>query len=129
MGSGRPSAARRRSLLLAVLLCVLGGSSGGDHAAGAQEPWPGGERHGWDPRSLHRGGLAAGGMDRDGGPQGLAAELARQYLPLPIRAHSCLFQNRNAIEAFLFAYAGIIFWGVAWLPSGWSCAGGCTAPE
>ncbi len=58
--------------------------------------------------------LAAGGMDRDGGPQGLAAELARQYLPLPIpAAYSSLFQNRNAVEAFLFAYAGIIFWGVA----------------
>ncbi|SDP54162.1 Lysylphosphatidylglycerol synthetase, C-terminal domain, DUF2156 family [Arthrobacter sp. ok909] len=58
--------------------------------------------------------LAAGGMDRDGGPLGLVAELARQYLPLPIPgAYSRLFQNRNAVEAFLFAYAGIIFWGVA----------------
>jgi lysylphosphatidylglycerol synthetase-like protein (DUF2156 family) len=58
--------------------------------------------------------LAAGGMDRDGGVLGLAAELARQYLPLPIPgAYSRLFQNRNAVESFLFAYAGIIFWGVA----------------
>lgn len=58
--------------------------------------------------------LAAGGMDRDGGALGLAAELARQYLPLPIPgAYSRLFQNRYAVESFLFAYAGIIFWGVA----------------
>lgn len=58
--------------------------------------------------------LAAGGMDRDGGPLGLVAELARQYLPLPIPgSYSRLFQNRNPVEAFLFASAGIIFWGVA----------------
>ncbi|SFU14068.1 bifunctional lysylphosphatidylglycerol flippase/synthetase MprF [Arthrobacter sp. ov118] len=58
--------------------------------------------------------LAAGGMDRDGGVLGLAAELARQYLPLPIPgSYGRLFQNRNAVEASLFAFAGIIFWGVA----------------
>ncbi|MET4094781.1 phosphatidylglycerol lysyltransferase [Arthrobacter sp. UYCu712] len=58
--------------------------------------------------------LAAGGMARDGGLLGLAAELARQYLPLPIPgAYSRIFQNRDALEAFLFAYSGIIFWGVA----------------
>jgi lysylphosphatidylglycerol synthetase-like protein (DUF2156 family) len=58
--------------------------------------------------------LAAGGMDRDHGPLGLVAELARQYLPLPLPgAYSRLFQNRNAVEAFLFASSGIIFWGVA----------------
>ena len=59
----------------------------------------------------------AGGR-RDGaataGPLGLVAELARQYLPLPIPgAYGRVFQNRNAVEAFLFAYSGIIFWGVA----------------
>lgn len=58
--------------------------------------------------------LAAGGMARDGGLTGLAAELARQYLPLPIPGgYSQVFQNRNALEAFLFAYSGIIFWAVA----------------
>ncbi|AXJ11362.1 bifunctional lysylphosphatidylglycerol flippase/synthetase MprF [Arthrobacter sp. PM3] len=58
--------------------------------------------------------LAAGGLNRDGGPEGLAAELARQFLPLPIPGlYSRLFQYRNAVEAFLFTYAGIIFWGVA----------------
>ena len=58
--------------------------------------------------------LAAGGMDRDGGPLGLAAELARQYLPLPIPgSYRRIFQNRDEVEAFLFAYSGIIFWIVA----------------
>ncbi len=58
--------------------------------------------------------LAAGGMDRDGGILGLAAELARQYLPLPIpSSFGRFFQNRNPVEAFLFAYSGIIFWIVA----------------
>jgi phosphatidylglycerol lysyltransferase len=55
--------------------------------------------------------FAAGGLARDGGLQGLAAELARQYLPLPIPGvYGRVFQNRNAVEAFLFAYSGIIFW-------------------
>ena len=58
--------------------------------------------------------LAAGGMDRDGGLLGLAAELSRQYLPLPIPGiYSRIFQGRNAAEAFLFATTGIIFWAVA----------------
>ncbi|MCU1511577.1 MAG: rhomboid family intrarane serine protease, partial [Arthrobacter sp.] len=58
--------------------------------------------------------LAAGGMSRDGGLQGLAAELARQYLPLPIPgAYSRVFENRDDLEAFLFGYSGIIFWIVA----------------
>jgi len=58
--------------------------------------------------------FAAGGMERDGGWQGLAAELARQYLPLPIPgAYRRVFQNRDAIEAGLFASSGIVFWVVA----------------
>ncbi|WP_211882717.1 bifunctional lysylphosphatidylglycerol flippase/synthetase MprF [Pseudarthrobacter albicanus] len=58
--------------------------------------------------------FAAGGMDRDGGLLGLGAELARQYLPVPIPGgYARIFQNRNAVEAFLFAYSGIIFWAVA----------------
>jgi lysylphosphatidylglycerol synthetase-like protein (DUF2156 family) len=58
--------------------------------------------------------LAAGGMDRDGGLLGLAAELSRQYLPLPIPGiYSRIFEGRNAVEAFLFATSGIIFWTVA----------------
>ncbi|WP_346959173.1 DUF2156 domain-containing protein [uncultured Arthrobacter sp.] len=58
--------------------------------------------------------FAAGGLERDGGWLGLAAELARQYLPLPIPGtYSRVFQNRNAVEAFLFAWSGIIFWAVA----------------
>lgn len=58
--------------------------------------------------------FAAGGMARDGGLLGLVAELARQYLPLPIPgAYTRIFQNRDAAEAFLFAYSGIVFWVVA----------------
>lgn len=58
--------------------------------------------------------FAAGGLERDGGWLGLAAELARQYLPLPIPGvYSRVFQNRNAVESFLFAYSGIAFWIVA----------------
>ena len=58
--------------------------------------------------------FAAGGLERDGGWLGLAAELARQYLPLPIPGtYSRVFQDRNAVEAFLFAWSGIIFWAVA----------------
>lgn len=58
--------------------------------------------------------LAAGGMARDGGLLGLAAELSRQYLPLPIPGiYSRIFEGRNALEGFLFAASGIIFWTVA----------------
>lgn len=58
--------------------------------------------------------LAAGGLSRDGGPSGLAAELARQYLPVPIpNLYTRVFQDRNSVEAFLFAYSGIAFWVTA----------------
>ncbi len=55
--------------------------------------------------------LASGGMERDGGLLGLAAELARQYLPLPIPGNfDRVFMGRSAVEAFLFGASGIIFW-------------------
>jgi lysylphosphatidylglycerol synthetase-like protein (DUF2156 family) len=58
--------------------------------------------------------FVAGGMDRDGGTLGLAAELARQYIPVPIPSHyNRIFEGRNALEGFLFANAGILFWLVA----------------
>ncbi|ABK03980.1 protein of unknown function DUF470 [Arthrobacter sp. FB24] len=58
--------------------------------------------------------LGAGGMERDGGLSGLAAELARQYLPVPIPSlYNRIFQDRQSVEAFLFAYSGIAFWAVA----------------
>lgn len=58
--------------------------------------------------------LAAGGMERDGGLLGLAAELSRQYLPVPIPGiYSRVFEGRDPAEAFLFAASGIIFWAVA----------------
>ncbi|HSN36911.1 MAG TPA: rhomboid family intramembrane serine protease, partial [Arthrobacter sp.] len=57
--------------------------------------------------------LAAGGMERDGGLLGLAVELSRQYLPLPIPGtYSRIFQGRDAAEAILFATSGIVFWTV-----------------
>lgn len=56
----------------------------------------------------------AGGPERDGGALGLVAELARQYLPVPSPGlYSRTFDSRNAVEGFLFAYSGIIFWLVA----------------
>lgn len=58
--------------------------------------------------------FASGGLERDGGWLGLAAELARQYLPLPIPGiYNRVFENRNAAEAVLFASSGIVFWVVA----------------
>ncbi|MFE4198167.1 bifunctional lysylphosphatidylglycerol flippase/synthetase MprF [Paenarthrobacter sp. NPDC056912] len=58
--------------------------------------------------------LASGGMTRDGGLLGLAAELARQYLPVPLPgAYRKVFAERDAVEVFLFSYSGTIFWLVA----------------
>ncbi|MCA4132169.1 bifunctional lysylphosphatidylglycerol flippase/synthetase MprF [Arthrobacter sp. M4] len=55
--------------------------------------------------------LAAGGLARDGGWMGLAAELARQYLPVPIPGtYKRVFDDRNVMESFLFAWSGILFW-------------------
>ncbi|MEZ2389249.1 bifunctional lysylphosphatidylglycerol flippase/synthetase MprF [bacterium RCC_150] len=58
--------------------------------------------------------LGSGGMTHDGGILGLLAELARQYLPLPIpTAFGTVFAGRTAAESILFAWSGIIFWLVA----------------
>ncbi|MFP3578365.1 DUF2156 domain-containing protein [Arthrobacter sp. SIMBA_036] len=58
--------------------------------------------------------LASGGMARDGGLLGLAAELARQYLPVPLpAAYRKVFADRDAFEVFLFSYSGTVFWLVA----------------
>lgn len=58
--------------------------------------------------------LAAGGMTRDGGPLGLLAELARQYLPVPLpNLYRRVFAERDTLEALIFAYSGPIFWLVA----------------
>lgn len=57
---------------------------------------------------------AAGGMTRDGGLLGLAAELARQYLPAPIPSgYGKVFADRNALEGILFASSGTLFWLLA----------------
>jgi phosphatidylglycerol lysyltransferase len=64
--------------------------------------------------------LAAGGMMRDGGPLGLLAELARQYLPVPLpNLYRRVFAERDTVEALIFAYSGPIFWLVA-LAGVWS---------
>ncbi len=58
--------------------------------------------------------LGSGGMAHDGGILGLIAELARQYLPLPIpTAFGRVFAERSAAESILFAWSGITFWLVA----------------
>ncbi|MEI2279073.1 DUF2156 domain-containing protein [Paenarthrobacter ilicis] len=57
---------------------------------------------------------ASGGMDRDGGLLGLAAELARQYLPVPLPGvYRKVFADRDVVEVFLFSYSGTVFWLVA----------------
>jgi phosphatidylglycerol lysyltransferase len=64
--------------------------------------------------------LAAGGMMRDGGPLGLLAELARQYLPVPLpNLYRRVFAERDSIEALIFGYSGPLFWLVA-LAGVWS---------
>ncbi|TLM82359.1 DUF2156 domain-containing protein [Pseudarthrobacter sp. NamE2] len=58
--------------------------------------------------------LWSGGLSRDGGLLGLFAELARQYVPVPIPQHyHRVFADRNSLEAVLFAYSGPVFWVVA----------------
>jgi lysylphosphatidylglycerol synthetase-like protein (DUF2156 family) len=58
--------------------------------------------------------LASGGMTRDGGLLGLGAELARQYLPVPLPSvYRKVFAERDAVEVFLFSYSGTFFWLVA----------------
>ncbi|WP_049786133.1 bifunctional lysylphosphatidylglycerol flippase/synthetase MprF [Pseudarthrobacter phenanthrenivorans] len=68
--------------------------------------------------------FGAGGMDRDGGMLGLLAELARQYVPIPIPQHyHRLFADRNSLEALLFAYSGPVFWFIALAAVWWVLLG------
>ncbi len=58
--------------------------------------------------------LASGGLVRDGGVLGLVAELARQYLPVPLPGvYRKVFADRDVLEVFLFSYSGTVFWLVA----------------
>ncbi len=58
--------------------------------------------------------LASGGVARDGGVLGLVAELARQYLPVPLPGvYRKVFAERDVLEVFLFSYSGTLFWLVA----------------
>jgi phosphatidylglycerol lysyltransferase len=67
----------------------------------------------------------AGGMMRDGGLLGLFAELARQYVPVPIPQHyQRVFADRNSLEAVLFAYSGPVFWVVALVAVWWALLSG-----
>lgn len=67
----------------------------------------------------------SGGLDRDGGLLGLFAELARQYVPVPIPQHyHRVFADRNSLEAVLFAYSGPVFWVIALAAVWWVLIGG-----
>jgi phosphatidylglycerol lysyltransferase len=67
----------------------------------------------------------SGGLARNGGLLGLFAELARQYVPVPIPLHyHRVFANRNSVEALLFAYSGPVFWVVALVAVWWALMGG-----
>ncbi|SLK07891.1 bifunctional lysylphosphatidylglycerol flippase/synthetase MprF [Arthrobacter sp. P2b] len=80
--------------------------------------------------ALLAGGYAAAwfwsdGLARDGGLLGLFAELARQYVPVPIPQHyHRVFADRNSVEAVLFAYSGPVFWVVALAAVWWALIGG-----
>lgn len=66
----------------------------------------------------------AGGLTRDGGVLGLLAELARQYVPVPIPQHyHRIFADRNAVESVLFAYSGPVFWVIALAAVWWVLLG------
>ncbi|GGH94180.1 membrane protein [Arthrobacter liuii] len=66
----------------------------------------------------------SGGLSRDGGLLGLFAELARQYVPVPIPQHfRRVFPERDSAEALLFAYSGPVFWVVALVAVWWVLVG------
>lgn len=66
----------------------------------------------------------SGGLARDGGLLGLFAELARQYVPVPIPQHfRRAFPERDSAEAILFAYSGPVFWLVALVAVWWVLVG------
>ncbi|MDQ0800730.1 phosphatidylglycerol lysyltransferase [Arthrobacter sp. SLBN-112] len=66
----------------------------------------------------------SGGLARDGGLLGLFAELARQYVPVPIPQHfRRVFAERDSAETLLFAYSGPVFWIVALVAVWWVLVG------
>ncbi|MDQ0768667.1 phosphatidylglycerol lysyltransferase [Pseudarthrobacter defluvii] len=66
----------------------------------------------------------SGGLARDGGLLGLFAELARQYVPVPIPQHfRRVFPEQDSAEALLFAYSGPVFWLVALVAVWWVLVG------
>ncbi|TLM85132.1 bifunctional lysylphosphatidylglycerol flippase/synthetase MprF [Pseudarthrobacter sp. NamE5] len=68
--------------------------------------------------------LWSGGLSRDGGMLGLLAELARQYVPIPIPQHyHRVFADRNSLESLLFAASGPVFWVIALAAVWWVLLG------
>jgi phosphatidylglycerol lysyltransferase len=66
----------------------------------------------------------SGGLARDGGLLGLFAELARQYVPVPIPQHfRRVFAERDSAETLLFAYSGPVFWIIALVAVWWVLIG------
>ncbi|WP_444964470.1 bifunctional lysylphosphatidylglycerol flippase/synthetase MprF [Pseudarthrobacter enclensis] len=66
----------------------------------------------------------SGGLARDGGLLGLFAELARQYVPVPIpQQFRRVFPDQASAEAILFAYSGPVFWLVALVAVWWVLVG------
>ncbi len=66
----------------------------------------------------------SGGLARDGGVLGLLAELARQYVPIPIPQHyHRVFAERNTLESVLFAYSGPAFWVISLAAVWWVLLG------
>ena len=66
----------------------------------------------------------SGGLARDGGLLGLFAELARQYVPVPIpQQFRRVFPDQDSAEAILFAYSGPVFWLVALVAVWWVLVG------
>lgn len=65
--------------------------------------------------------VASGGRQRDEGVPGLFAELARQYLPVPLPQHyQDVFAVRSNAEAVLLTSSGPVFWVVALAAVWWA---------
>ncbi len=60
--------------------------------------------------------IGGGGLERPGGLRPLLAELARQYLPLPVPGQLAeVFAHRDPLESLLFHLCGPLFWTVVLL--------------
>lgn len=74
--------------------------------------------------------VASGGQQRDGGVPGFFAELARQYLPVPLPEHyQGVFAGRSSAEAVLFTSSGPVFWLIALAAVWWALRGSHRAQD